>query len=486
MKKKIVTLVVAVIILILLVCVYILTSNMPNEAENNNISDETTSEATVDAQGIIDTFDDIKIGNQITNLENVTNFTIINNMGVITFELNDNKWFANGYNNNINQSKVNSALSILTDLYVDGVVEENATDFAKFGLDNPVATLTSATTIVMLGDTTPDGKYYYVRVSSDNNIYLMPVILGKNLLGDIKSFIDTSLPSINIEDVQYMNLKGREIEEISLKYDKDNPIAKDYAKRNGLPTLIMEKPLADMLVYPMSLQYTILKNFSSLNLGNVYDINPSDLSIYGLDNPLLELRLEDSKNAVYIKAGNTTIGSDNKEYIYIMVNNRQEVFLVNYDSLRDFAKPNIADFVDRFISIYQRSLVSNISINTGSEDINISFVSKGKNKITNIDGVDKDNRIPYINDKKIDKEDFTKFYEMLVGISFDNIDRNAQPKGEPKLTITFNLEDGESSVAEYFEYDANFLLVKKGESHFAVVSKQTVNKVISRAKELIS
>ena len=84
----------------------------------------------------------------------------------------------------------------------------------------------------------------------------------------------------------------------------------------------------------------------------------------------------------------------------------------------------------------------------------------------------------------MDKDTFTDFYELLIGIGFDNIVKKVDTNGEPALTITFNLVDGSKNEAKYYDYDSNFFVVNKVDESSLLVSKQTVRKVISQAEKL--
>ena len=84
----------------------------------------------------------------------------------------------------------------------------------------------------------------------------------------------------------------------------------------------------------------------------------------------------------------------------------------------------------------------------------------------------------------MDRDTFTDFYEQLVAIGFDDYDTNAEAKGAPAVTITFKLSDGSSDAAEYYDYNSDFYVVKKGDNTSMLVNKQTVTKVLNEAKKL--
>ena len=117
----------------------------------------------------------------------------------------------------------------------------------------------------------------------------------------------------------------------------------------------------------------------------------------------------------------------------------------------------LGNFAEKFVSLYQRSKVKSIVIN-GNKKYTVDFRTEGDNDFKTVDGIQKDYRNTYINNKLVDKDTFTDFYELLIGIGFDNIVKKVDTNGEPALTITFNLVDGSKNEAKYYDYDSNFFV----------------------------
>ena len=84
----------------------------------------------------------------------------------------------------------------------------------------------------------------------------------------------------------------------------------------------------------------------------------------------------------------------------------------------------------------------------------------------------------------MDRDTFTSFYEQLIGIGFDDMDTSAKVQGSPQLVIKFNLTDGSSDTAEYYDYNSDFYVVKKGDNTSMLVNKQTVARVLNEAARL--
>lgn len=467
MKRKLTFLGVAIIALIALTSAYFLLSNKKSNQEDDNFSEISMDD----------------LGEQILNNKDIKSFNLKNANGNFTFTKNKDSWSLDGYNNSFDATAINNIASVLSSLYSNQVVEENASDLSKYGLSNPLAVLSSKDNTLNLGSKSVDGKYYYVTLNNENKVYLVQESRLACLEYGFNDIINKALPKIDSNSIQELSIEYKNKDDIKIKYDKDNQFAREYSDKNGLATLIMEKPVANMLVYPYNLQAAVLKNLSVLNVLDLIDINPTNLAQYGLNEPECKIFISDTENSISVNVGSYVPETDNG-YVYVMVNNRPEVFTMDYRTVQPFIEASLPDFVEKFITLYQRSKVNQITI-SGTSNYTIDFKAEGENDFRDIDGVKKDYRNTYINNKLIDKETFTDLYELLVGISFDNILNNYKFTNSPELTITYTLSDGSKDETKYYNYDDSFYVVNKGNSGAMLVSKQTIRRVLTSLEDAI-
>lgn len=468
MKKKLYSLIIAIVILALLFCIYLFTVAKSPDETNENTDDSISME---------------DLGTQITSMSDVNTFTLKNKNGNFVFNKKGDIWSIEGYDNSFNSSVIDTMSRVFSSLYAETTIEENAQDMSKYSLEAPIATASSGDTVINMGSLTTDGKYYYVSLNDDKTVYMVNSSRLNCLEYGLNDMIDKALPKIDSNTIQELSINYKDKEDILVKYDADNPLAREYAEKNGLATLVMEKPVENMLVYPYNLQSSVLINLDNLNVSDLVDIDPSDLSVYGLDFPECTIYIADSENSISVKTGNF-VSDTNNEYVYVMINDRPEVFTMSYNAVRPFEDASPADFTEKFISIYQRSKVDKITIN-GDKTYTIDFKAEGENDYREVDeGITQDYRNTYINDKLVDRDTFTDFYELLVGIGFDEILTDYEIQGEPAVTITFDLTDGSTDTAQYYNYDNTFYVVNKGDESSLLVSKQTVRKVLSEAENL--
>ena len=468
MRNRLYALVGAVILLAVLLGAYIVISGRNEEASSSEAQDPPAEE----------------MGNKIVDGKPAESFTLKNENGEFEFVKKGDEWSIKGYDSSFSAPSVSEIASVFTGLYSERVIEGE--ELSKYGLDKPAASASDGNVVINAGTVSSDGKYYYVSLDGGEDVYMVNSSAIQPLFYGLNDLIDKSVQKVNTDAIRELSIDFADDDgknrDIYIAYDKDDPLAREYAEKNGLAALVMQKPIKNMLVYPYNLQSSVLKNASSLNIKDLADIAPEDLGKYGLDKPKFTLYMADDENSIKITAGNTFTAEEG-EYAYVLVNGRKEVFTMDQRALEPFENARIADFAEKFISIYQRSKVNEIDIE-GAKSYKIEFKAEGENDFREEDGATRDYRSTYINGKLIEKDVFTDFYELIVGIGFDDIAYGKKSEGKPELTITFKLADGSSDKAEYYRYNDSFYAVTKGGDTVMYVSEQTVRRVMNTAEEL--
>ena len=241
-------------------------------------------------------------------------------------------------------------------------------------------------------------------------------------------------------------------------------------------------------IYPYSLQATALEDASALNVEKLVDPKPAELSKYGLDNPEMEVVLKDRNTELTVKVGSQVQDDSDIDYRYVQINNRSEVFTMDQRALQSFFDADIVDFVQPFVSLHSRSSVNKIEAENNDKKFNVEFKSEGENTFVKTkEGIEKDNRNAYVSGKLVKRELFTPFYQNIVGLSFDSIlKENANVSGTPQTVITYVMKDGSKEKIEFYNYDDNYYVAKKGESSTLVVNKQSVRKLFLDAEKVLN
>lgn len=473
MNKKIIYLVVAIVLLGILSGLYFYGVNRDKTAE-------TTENEAVEEENS---------GISITDIKNASEIEIKNFNSQYTVYINNGEYFVKGYEkNSFSQSSIKYLFSAFSNLKAVKSVEENASDMAKYGLETPLATAFvkgDSSITIYIGEVTPDGKYVYASTDFDKNIYIITKSYGDLLLKNMTDFIEQNVTDISAENVNYVDIVEKGKPEILITADENNETLKNYVSSSGLSALMMKLPVEDAIVYPTNMQDTILCDLSTMYINSVVELNPADLSKYGLNDPIKTITIKDTgAKSLIIKIGNAC----DKDSVYVMLDDKPEIYTITNSSLMAFNDINIMDFVQNFVSLYARSEVDSVIVRTDNSEHKIEFKTEGDNKIAvDEEGVKRDNRNSYVDGKFIDKDTFGDFYEALVGIGFDSVDFNNTENiiGEPLVIIEFNLIDGSKDTVNYYNYNDNFYCIKNdGDLAVRLVNKQQISQLVKYIGDL--
>lgn len=204
-----------------------------------------------------------------------------------------------------------------------------------------------------------------------------------------------------------------------------------------------ESPDKWSITYPVALEADyygldkFLAGLSSLKVNSIVENNPSDLKIYGLDNPqyMFMYTLDGKQHVLMI--GNST----NSQY-YAMLEGRDAVFTLDSSNL-SFVDTPLIEIVDRLIylpAIYDVSkLVIDIDGRTDILEMDLNKDNPG-NDLYVFNGTK-------ITDSATQKL-FRYYYQGAIAIMGDKLDMNANPEGKPFARFTYTFKTGEITVVE--------------------------------------
>lgn len=484
MKNKLIPLLGGIAVFALLVGIYAVKSNSRSPLQN---AEETTEDTS-------DTISYVNSGRYTLcdkNAEDVRSIDITSHeAGKSDSELSlvigeDGSYSVKNYEDVvINPSNAASLASNFVSLYADEVIEQG--DRAVYGLAEPLAegkaTYSDGSTLTLrLGSLTADKKYYYVESSDAEGIYLVDAVVGKRLLYGINDLVDKNISAIKANYVDYIQVIKADGDELLIYYDAEKSNANTVYANSGLATLTMEKPVNGASVYPYNLTGSILRTCSGLTVSSVVDAKPEDYSVYGLDKPRVTVRLRDNENKLEIKAGSDA-GDEN---VYALIDGRVSVFAINKSLLEPFENYNVTDFIEKFIALHMRTDISSAELTGESGSFKLDFKSEnGKELVTDNKGNIKDNRDITINGSAVKADGFAAFYELLAGLTFDQITEHTQKSGQPDAVLVYTMLDGSKETINFYDYNSNFYIIDKDGSYDLLISKQSVKQVADRALAL--
>ena len=254
--------------------------------------------------------------------ENVKSMTIKNKDGEFVLEKEEDSWkLVSGGDFKVDSLKLNSIASTISRLYAERIIEEEAKDFEKYGLSDPVVltlkTTDDQTFVVEIGNPTVTNESYYMRLNGENTVYTIP-----RYEGTVLNASKTDIRNKNIIDKPRSEIKRFGFEKDGeLVFMAESEDEKDWKVTDPLE---IEANIANVTSAIDAFIRTIVQDF--------VEEDAKDLSIYGLDNPLYAIEAEtiDGERVKLLVGEEKGMNLDTYiNEIYAMLEGTTEVFLVD-------------------------------------------------------------------------------------------------------------------------------------------------------------
>ena len=366
----------------------------------------------------------------------------------------------------IKESRIKDILYSFGSLYAERVIEEDAADLARYGLDPPavvaVATLDDGATIeVYLGDRTPAGNPWYLGVPGQRTVYAVWTNHGNHYYYTVADMRGDEMPSINAEAFSYLLLQGPAIE--TLEIVETNPL--DTRFSHLLTRLAIVQPFAFPRAIDSEEFAKAQATLGAPRIDRIVSDDPGAAAGYGLAPPRYELVARDTEGAELA----LLFGDERDGEIFFQVAGRATVYAMQRSragvlDLEPFA------LVDKFVLILNIENVDAVEIDHpgGSNVLTIERTGSGDDLVESfaIDGA------------AMEDKPFRELYQLVIGLLGDaELPREARAAAlaaQPEVRITYrmNTPDEVQSVA-LVPYDRQFLaVVREGAAEFMVSRAQ--------------
>ena len=442
--KKNVIIIISVIV-VLVVATVLLTVFSNKQSENNNTTQGEYTESNL---------------TKFVNVQNpIKEFSVDGLSGSYNVVCENGKWHC-PENKNVffNQEYVENLFSTACNLYAV-LAEENSDDITKYGFDSPLAVFELSDEngkdySIKFGSQTPTASGYYAVLNEEKNVYIVSVDNYNLLCGGINSLRNKNIIKINPDDVYGVTIKN----------DK-NTIA-IYPKTESDPNAHSSTVWQMVSPYKHDVnQYIFEENVvKALNftVADFIDDDPSDYSIYGLDNPKYTITVEAYKGSYIIFLGN----DKDSKYIYMQVDGLPNVFSVSKESVKykDYTPVYLMDSL-----VFSRII--------GCVDT-INFKNAENSYVLKID----DDKF-YLNDKSVDKDKFTETYlsfisPVISGEVTENIGNEIC-----RFTFSYNTNTPSETVV-FYEYGQLYAAVSVDGSTDFYVKRSYVDDMINALNKL--
>ncbi len=404
------------------------------------------------------TFD--KIINLSTS--NMKEMTIENKGERFVFEKINNDWSLK-YPENIkyDPSRLSSSAINFSSIFVEKVIEEEATDFAQYGLKDPIlitCELTDGEKVTLeVGNMTPAKTAFYVRKQGENTVYTTDTYTINKVLFSLNELRDKTLVSI-----------GNPFEEIfRISLVRGGATIFKAHNEEGLShTWVLTEPIkGNMNLYALEPLFMAVQN---ITVSEFVESEPSDLNKYGLANPAYVFEFETAdQNYKLIMGNEDRVNSQ----IFVMLEGYDEVYKISTELFTFLDKP-IEEIVEVFAYIVNIWDVERMEVEMDGYKLDLKFdmdpdMDNEKDKF-------------YLNGKDASiilenrKQPFRLYYQSLIGITLSVVEPDAVPQGEAEITFVYYLKkDPGVMKVEFIPKDERYYYVmRNGEYSGILVDKR--------------
>ncbi len=352
-------------------------------------------------------------------------------------------WYLDGYEKDvIDSSSISYVIGNLTEISASREITEKT--LADCGLEKPeikadIVTNDDAEFSVLVGKKSPDNSGVYLKLSTNDKIYLSSSAIDDELNFKALDFANTDAIAglaLGSDYADYTNegsLVSFDSIVIKSKKFKDTIVIKP----NNDETTLSFMPY--LITSPQSQTAGEIDDLISLFSGGIsvtgaysFDVSKQSLNKFGLNDPdfAVTVKVKDFSYTYKFK-----LQSDGN--YAVVTSDSKMIKMIAPDTLK-YIDYSLTDFYANWVFIESIDKISNLTVNSGGK--NYSFDIK-----KNPD--EEDTEIPYIvtcEGKSISCENFQDFYRYCISLScVDFTTQNISASDEASLTYTYN--DGKTS-----------------------------------------
>ncbi|RCX20933.1 uncharacterized protein DUF4340 [Anaerobacterium chartisolvens] len=395
--------------------------------------------------------------------EDVKKIIIENRDEKLEFEKKDEKWgLSSPADLKVNPDSVTGMAMEVTGLIASKIVDEDASDVGKYGLDAPGLLITvilgdDTSRVIELGNQTPLGDGYYVREKDKTKVYVISKYVGEKLLNAKNNLRDKTIFPGNAEDI------------VSISMERGGTLVYS-AKKQDASTWSLTAPIEGSV--NVDSLGRMVEAVANVIVADFVEEKPSDLAKYGLESPAYSLEYESAKDGK-IKLMLGTLNKDTYRF-YAKLESSEEVFEIDSTAF-DFLDKPLKEIVDVFVYIVNISDVSRIVVDMDGKTTTCD-IETDKDNDNDKDKFTVDGKNATMKDEN-GNQPFRKFYQALIGITLNDIEIGPEPKGDAEITLTYYLRKAPNKMTvEFVSKDDNYYyVVKNGKYSNIIVRKDKFN-----------
>lgn len=354
-----------------------------------------------------------------------------------------------------------------------GVVEENSTDLAKFGLDDATATAVTlhfedgSTFAFRVGNAAADSENTYFAKADSDTVYTVKTSLVANFKNAAIEFLSKTMLEAPAEEADYpivktLTLKRTDMEyEMELVYDETS----DDADNVG-GTVASHEMVSPVPAYLSPDRSTaVVTGMFGLTAKAVAMPHPTDtdMETAGLKEPFGTATMDcDDGNTYVLQIGDKVTLTDEATET---TTDCYYAYLEGVDAIYQVAEEDMV-----WATTTPTDIASKLVIGTYVWDVgDLSVAVDGTDTMTfQVSATEKDDAVVTLNGESTDAERYREFYSFLLNTTAETVELNATPVGAPLAEIKLKKQDGSFSrdLAFYAIDDFTCLITVDGKSAY--------------------
>lgn len=358
-------------------------------------------------------------------------------------------WVLSGLDDyDIDSSKVSTLASAVSTIISKHKIEENVTDFAKYGLEEPLIVVKMkdrkhGEVTLYIGDKSPTLGEYFIRLNNDTTVYTIYSHKVETLTQPISYYSEFNRFNINIDDITRIKIaKSDETIELKIIDNIDKNTNNVWEMVSPYQSGANDDYIDDKILAPIG------------EIALTAPIEATD-EMFSENSPVITLTVKpyDNTTGKYGEEYTEELVVGNSEGTSAYVKYKGKVFAVPTEKV-SFASEKSFDIVSKLQALVDISEVKSVTLEYSGNKHKLDISSDGSKYSFKIDG------------KSTDAKSSQTVYQQLISLAADGV-YNGEPQGETLLKISY--EGKADTIIEFKAIDdLSGAIARNGNTDFTI------------------
>jgi len=345
-------------------------------------------------------------------------------------------YFVNEESTKLSQSIVDGIVIASSNLVAAEVIESEAEDLSKYGLDGSYyvegKTEKGIVYKIILGSILYNREGYYAMIEGDTTVYSISLYSANQLYSSRAELLDLNIFQGSLNEVQSFSLSKDEELQFTVESDPNIDIV-----------WIITHPVLSKA--DISNADEMINNLLELSREEYVDVNPEDLSVYGLVEPDYSITININNMDYTMHIGREDILSNT---FYARMNEEEEVFTIDASTMT-FLDNEAIDMVYLIPYIPRLTNVKSVDINIGNLD-NLFLEIEFDPEVNMMDYTFNNTPINMV----LGVQTWGSFFfQQMLYMPVVDLEPDWEISGEPYGSLTFTYTDEVFETIEYYPRD---------------------------------